>query len=77
MNVAVEATGWELMLRFARYGVGVAVVNDFCPVPKGMTGIPLVGAPDVTYYLVVRSGLTSQGTDVMMQLIQETARSSA
>lgn len=32
-SVAMEATGWELMIQFASYDLGVAVVNDFCPVP--------------------------------------------
>lgn len=75
LNVAVEATGWELMLQFARYRVGLAVVNDFCPVPKGMVGIPLEGAPEVTYYLVVREGLISNGTLAMRDLIAETVPS--
>lgn len=74
LNVAVEATGWELTLQFARYGVGLAVVNDFCPVPKGMVGIPLEGAPEVTYYLIVREGLTSKGTEAMRDLIADTVR---
>ena len=34
-TVAVEATGWEPMIHFARLGIGVAVVNDFCPAPPG------------------------------------------
>lgn len=74
LNVAVEATGWELMIQFARYGVGITVVNDFCPVPKGMVGIPLKGAPEVTYYLIVRDAFTSNGTEVMRELIAETVR---
>jgi DNA-binding transcriptional LysR family regulator len=76
LAVAVEATGWELMLQFARYGVGIAVVNDFCPVPKGMIGIPLQGAPEITYYLMARSALPSEGSKVMRELIEETARTS-
>jgi hypothetical protein len=72
LSVAVEATGWELMLQFARYGVGITVVNDFCPAPKGMVGIPLEGAPHVTYYQIGRAGFTSQGSEAMRKLIVET-----
>jgi DNA-binding transcriptional LysR family regulator len=72
--VAVEATGWGLMLQFARCGVGIAVVNDFCPAPEGMVSIPLEGAPDVVYYLIERAGFTSQGTGVLRELIADTAR---
>src|SRR5512141_1483514 len=74
LHVAVEASGWELMLHFARSGVGLAVVNDFCPAPSGMVGIPLEGAPEVTYYLVERSGFRSLGAAALRDLILETAR---
>ena len=73
-SVAVEATGWELMLQFARYGVGLAVVNDFCPAPRGTIAIPLHGAPHVTYHLVARPSFTSRGALAMRQLIVETVR---
>ena len=74
LNVAVEATGWELMLQFARCGIALAVVNDFCPVPKGMVGVPLEGAPKVIYYLIVRKGLTNKGIEAMAELIAQTMR---
>jgi LysR family transcriptional regulator, low CO2-responsive transcriptional regulator len=72
LAVAVEATGWELMLHFARQGVGITVVNDFCPTPKGLVGLPLEGAPRVTYYLITREGAVSAGLEVMRTLILET-----
>lgn len=52
--VGVEATGWELILEFARDGMGIAVVNDFCPVPRGCVGVALRGIPLATYSLVQR-----------------------
>ncbi len=73
LDVAVEATGWELMLQFARYRLGIAVVNDFCPVPAGMVGLPLKGAPAATYYLVSR-GARSEGVEAMRALIRATVR---
>jgi DNA-binding transcriptional LysR family regulator len=74
LHIAVEATGWELMLQFARYGVGIAVVNDFCPVPRGMAGIRLQGAPEITYHLIERGGFTSKGTALLRELITSTVR---
>jgi putative RNA 2'-phosphotransferase len=74
-SVAVEATGWELMLQFARYGVGIAVVNDFCPPPRGMVARPLAGAPAIPYHLIGRAGFTSKGADAMRALILETVPS--
>lgn len=52
--VGVEATGWELMLEFARDGMGIAVVNDFCPVPRGCVALGLSGTPAATYSLLRR-----------------------
>lgn len=75
LNVAVEATGWELMLQFAKYGVGIAVVNDFCPTPAGTVGIVLEGAPRVHYYLVGRAGFVSPGTEALQSLISSTLSS--
>ena len=74
-TVAVEATGWELMLQFAKYGLGAAIVNDFCAVPSGMIGVPLEGAPEVSYRLVARTGLMSDGTKALRELIVETVQS--
>lgn len=75
--VAVEATGWELALQFARYGVGLAIVNDFCPAPRGMVAIPLAGAPPITYYALARAGLASPGTEALLRLIAETVPAAA
>lgn len=55
-HVAVEAQGWELMLHFARLGIGLAVVNGCCHIPPGLTARPLGGLPGVTYQLVHRDG---------------------
>lgn len=49
---AVEANGWELMLRFAELGMGLAIVNDFCQPPRGLVRRRLVGLPSVQYQLL-------------------------
>lgn len=49
---AVEANGWELMMRFAELGMGVAVVNDFCQAPRGTVKRRLVGLSAIHYQLV-------------------------
>jgi len=72
-TVAVEATGWELMLQFARYGLGIAVVNDFCPVPRGLVGVRLEGVPDVEYHVVTRPGTKRESTHALVRMILETA----
>jgi len=72
-SVAVEATGWDLMIQFARYGLGVAVVNDFCPVPRGLVGVRLEGVPDVEYHVVTRPGAERESRDTLVRMILESA----
>jgi len=55
-RVAVEATGWELVLRFAELGVGLAIVNGCCRIPRGLVARPLAELPRVAYYVVERRG---------------------
>lgn len=70
-SVAVEATGWELMTQLARYGLGLAVVNDFCPVPRGFVGVRLEGVPAVEYHVFSRPGDAREPTDLLRRLILE------
>lgn len=71
-TVAVEATGWELMLHFARNGMGIAVVNDFCTVPRGMVGVPLRGIPSATYFAVRRARQPGDPVKALLALIERT-----
>jgi DNA-binding transcriptional LysR family regulator len=48
-QVTAEAEGWELTLHFVGLGLGLAVVNSFCPVPKGFVARPLDELPAVSY----------------------------
>ena len=68
-NLAVEATGWELMLAFARAGMGLAIVNDFCEPPRGMVGVPLEGAPPIAYHAVHRAGALTEGAETLLALL--------
>jgi DNA-binding transcriptional LysR family regulator len=53
-RVAVEATGWELVLRFVELGVGLAVVNGCCRIPPRLVSRSLPELPRVAYYLIER-----------------------
>lgn len=55
-HVAVETNSWALMLQFAAWGVGLAVVNAFCPAPRGTVAVPLKGYPPLTYQVFHRHG---------------------
>ncbi|KYF96216.1 transcriptional regulator [Sorangium cellulosum] len=58
---AVEANGWELMLHFVRLGVGIAVVNACCGLPRGLVARPLPELPRKVFYVVHRRGVDLQG----------------
>ncbi|MEM9864633.1 MAG: LysR family transcriptional regulator [Myxococcota bacterium] len=69
LSVGVEAAGWDLMLQFCRYGLGIAVVNEFCEVPRGYTGIRLEGVPDVTYSVLTRPGTLRPSAEALMNVV--------
>ncbi len=50
-EVAVEANGWELMLHFAKLGLGLAIVNSICSIPRGLVARKLPGLPSVHYHV--------------------------
>ncbi len=53
---AVEAGGWPLMLHLVRIGLGLAIVNGICEVPRGTVARPLKELPRVRYVLARRAG---------------------
>ena len=74
---AVETGGWELMLHFARLGAGVAIVNDCCRIPRGMTARPLRQLPSVVYYMIQREGrAVSSHAEALLAEIRRSATSS-
>lgn len=56
LAVSVEASGWEPMLHFASLGLGPAIVNGCCRVPRGMVGVPISDLPRVRYLLLHARG---------------------
>lgn len=71
-RVAVEATGWDLALHFASAGLGLAIVNAFCPAPRGMRAVPFPAIAPIEYRGVGRLRPTEEpGVKRMWQLLQE------
>lgn len=60
-EVGVEASGWELLARFAEVGLGLAIVNAFCRVPAGLVARPMPELPSRTYYLLQRTEAAREG----------------
>ncbi len=56
-EVAVEASGWALIIRLVSLGVGLAIVNDFCRLPRDLVGVPLPALPRITYSAIRRHGM--------------------
>lgn len=62
----IEADGWPLMLKFASLGLGVAVVNGLCELPRGVVTRPIPELGSVTYRLLRRRGAAaSEAVDAL------------
>jgi DNA-binding transcriptional LysR family regulator len=66
-EVAVEASGWELMVRFVSMGIGVAVVNEYCRLPKGLIAVPLPELPGLKFHLFHLRGRTVEGESARLR----------
>lgn len=51
-ELAVEASGWEVMLSFVKMGMGLAIVNSCCEIPAGLVQRPLKELPQIHYHLL-------------------------
>lgn len=61
-EVAMEASGWELMLSFVAIGVGAAVVNACCRMPKGVVAVALPELPSLRYQCFHLRGLAKSSS---------------
>lgn len=53
-RVAVEASGWEVMLHLVRLGMGLAVVNACCRIPSGVVARRMPELPALQYFVFGR-----------------------
>lgn len=68
-RVAVEATGWHLVLHFVGLGLGLTVVNGSCKLPPGLVARPLGELPEVSYFLLSRAGAVHRPEVALLQKI--------
>ena len=66
-EVAVEASGWELMIHFVTIGAGIAVVNGCCRLPAGLVSKPMPELPRRSYDLVRRPGTAADGPTAQLR----------
>ncbi|MFL6665379.1 MAG: LysR family transcriptional regulator [Rhizobacter sp.] len=75
-HVAMEATGWELMLSFVSMGIGLAVVNACCRMPEGVVAIALPQLPSLRYHCFnLRSAARSSNVGTLRSMLLAHANS--
>jgi DNA-binding transcriptional LysR family regulator len=71
VEVGVEANGWELMAHFVSLGLGVAVVNACCRLPRGVVSRPMPELPLVQYHVIRRRNAhLLQPAEALLQLLR-------
>lgn len=74
LDAPLEADGWPLMLKLVSLGMGVAIVNGICELPKGVVARPLHELGTVTYRLFRRRGELSPEALRLATCLREAAR---
>jgi LysR family transcriptional regulator, low CO2-responsive transcriptional regulator len=69
--IVIEADGWDLLLHFVALGLGIAIVNDCCALPRGVKARPLVGMETTEYVMVTRPPLLHPGAQMLAAAIAE------
>jgi DNA-binding transcriptional LysR family regulator len=60
-KVAVEVNGWDMMLHFTALGLGFAVVNAYCRLPRGLVSRPIEQLPTLDFQLFHLRGAATGG----------------
>jgi LysR family transcriptional regulator, low CO2-responsive transcriptional regulator len=66
-KVAVEASGWEVMLHLVRLGIGLAVVNACCRMPRGVVTRSLPELPSLQYFVFGGASGSSRAAQILKQ----------
>lgn len=53
-SASIEVMGWELMIKFVKQGLGMAIINEYCSLPAGLKAKPLKEFPTIQFYLIKR-----------------------
>lgn len=68
-RVVAEADGWDLLLHFVALGLGLAIVNDCCQLPRGVKARPLAGVAGTSYVVVHRRAIVHPGAKALLEAI--------
>lgn len=66
-KVAVEASGWEVILHLVQLGMGLAIVNACCRIPPGLVARPLAELPALQYFVLSRTGTLPRAAQSLKQ----------
>lgn len=71
-EAAIEVNGWELMINFVKQGLGLAIVNEYCTIPRGLVARPLPAFPALQFHLVLRRhAAKNAGVDTLKKMLLE------
>ena len=70
-QVAVEASGWELMTHFCKLGLGLTIINSTCKIPSGLVARPLTELPAIQYHIFHLTGTTNRAVQQFKQILLE------
>ncbi len=60
-RVVLELEGWDLLVHYASLGAGVALVNDYVPLPEGAMSVPVPELPRVELRVLAPRDLSGPG----------------
>jgi len=66
-EIGVEAIGWEVTIHFVALGFGLAIVNGFCRVPRGLVTRPIREVPSIDYWLLSPRGTRPNASIVALR----------
>ena len=65
VTVSAEALNWDLLVQFVTFGIEATIVNEFVPLPRGLTRIPVADLQPATYYAIWRDERASIADDLL------------
>lgn len=68
-RVGLELEGWDLLVHYASLGVGVALVNDYVPLPEGAVGVPVPELPRVELRVLALRGVQGPARTLYDRLV--------
>jgi DNA-binding transcriptional LysR family regulator len=69
-EIAVVARGWGLTLKLAELGLGIAIVNGCCQIPRSLVARPLPELGRVTYVALTRKRPREPATALVESLVR-------